>query len=171
MLVRCLIQIHSTLNAAVTLARSNQLPRLGRLAGPREPDGDLPLRPLPAAVGDRGPDPVPRFPQRGVRGKPTMALPSAAEPSARPPRPARHQRRRPARRGPPRPPASNTTPSGPSGSLAASTAPAATAPGSTTPVSSAPDSATPVRHRGRLADRPSRSPAPHGPSSTIPTRW
>ena len=44
------------------------------LAGPREPDGDLPLRPLLAAVKEV-PDPVPRFPQRGVRGKPAMALP------------------------------------------------------------------------------------------------
>ena len=35
-------------------------------AGRGEPDRDLPLRPLLAAVRDRGPDPVARFPQRGV---------------------------------------------------------------------------------------------------------
>ena len=35
-------------------------------AGRGEPDRDLPLRPFLAAVDDRGPDPVPRLPQRGV---------------------------------------------------------------------------------------------------------
>src|SRR6266568_2399589 len=35
-------------------------------AGRREPDRDLPLRPLLATVGDRGPDPVPRLSQRRI---------------------------------------------------------------------------------------------------------